>query len=60
MAIIFQHELDRLNGILFTYLITDNKKIMNYEHYLKYAEEQRAKIKNKLLKYILEIFLMVC
>lgn len=47
MAIIFQHELNHLNGVLFTDLITDNKKIMDYDAYLKYRDEQRAKSKEK-------------
>lgn len=45
MSIIIQHELDHLNGILFTDLITDNKKILDYDSYLKYRDEQREKKK---------------
>lgn len=45
MAIIIQHELDHLNGILFSDLITDNKKILDYDSYLKYIDEQKKENK---------------
>ncbi|MDD3480777.1 MAG: peptide deformylase [Patescibacteria group bacterium] len=39
LSIIVQHEYDHLNGILFTDKLTDNKKILDYDHYLKMRKD---------------------
>ena len=39
-AIVYQHEIDHLNGILFTDRIKDIKTLVTYENYLKYYEKK--------------------
>ena len=35
-AIVYQHEIDHLNGIIFTDHVKDNTSIVTYENYDKY------------------------
>ena len=39
-AIVYQHEIDHLNGYLFTDKIKDNKTLVTYENFVKYYESE--------------------
>ena len=39
-AIVYQHEIDHLDGILFTDRIKDIKTLVTYDNYLKYYEKE--------------------
>ena len=38
-SIVYQHEIDHLNGFLFTDKVEDNSTLVTYENYQKYYEE---------------------
>ena len=38
-SIVYQHEIDHLDGYLFTDKVEDNSTLVTYENYLKYYEE---------------------
>ncbi len=38
-AVVYQHEIDHLDGILFTDKVSDNKSLVSYSNYLKYHEK---------------------
>ena len=42
-AIVYQHEIDHLDGILFTDRVTDNKSLVTYDNFIKYYEEKYRK-----------------
>ena len=50
-AIVYQHEIDHLDGILFTDKVSDNKSLVSNSNYLKYHEKKRI-LKKFLLKNI--------
>ena len=39
-SVVFQHEIDHLDGILFTDRVTDNKSIVTYSNYIKFHEKK--------------------
>ena len=39
-SVVFQHEIDHLDGILFTDRVTDNKSIVTYTNYIKFYEKK--------------------
>ena len=47
-AIVYQHEIDHLDGILFTDRVTDNKSLVTYDNFIKYYEEKYRKEVRKL------------
>ena len=42
-SIVYQHEIDHLNGYLFTDKVEDNSTLVTYENYQKYYEEEYKK-----------------
>ena len=42
-SIVYQHEVDHLEGFLFTDKVYDNSSLVTYENYLKYHEEEYKK-----------------
>ena len=49
-SIVYQHEIDHLNGTLFTDLIDDNKSIITYENYKDYYIDRYEKEMLELIK----------
>ncbi|MBF95630.1 MAG: Peptide deformylase [Alphaproteobacteria bacterium MarineAlpha9_Bin4] len=45
LAVVFQHEIDHLDGVIFTDKVIDNKSLVTYENYKKFYEK----------KYLLEL-----
>ena len=39
-SIVFQHEIDHLDGILFADRVTDNKSLVTYSNYIKFHEKK--------------------
>ena len=50
-AIVYQHEIDHLDGILFTDKVKDKKSLVTYENYIKYYEEDYRQELMKLANY---------
>ena len=50
-AIVYQHEIDHLDGILFTDKVKDKKSLVTYENYIKYYEEDYRLELMKLANY---------
>jgi peptide deformylase len=48
-ARVVQHEVDHLNGILFTDKLTDNTKLMSKKEYIKWKKEKKRVDKNNNL-----------
>jgi len=46
-AIVYQHEIDHLDGILFTDRVINNKSLVTYENYIKFYEK---KYKESIIK----------
>lgn len=42
-SIVYQHEVDHLDGFLFTDKVYDNSSLVTYENYLKYHEKEYKK-----------------
>ncbi|MAH88992.1 MAG: peptide deformylase [Pelagibacterales bacterium] len=42
-SIVYQHEVDHLDGFLFTDKVYDNSSLVTYENYIKYYEEEYKK-----------------
>ena len=42
-SIVYQHEIDHLDGYLFTDKVEDNSTLVTYENYQKYYEEEYKK-----------------
>ena len=42
-SVVFQHEIDHLDGILFTDRVTDNKSLVTYSNYIKFHEKKYLK-----------------
>lgn len=39
-AVVYQHEIDHLDGVLFTDKVKDNKSLVSYRNYIKFFEEE--------------------
>lgn len=48
-SIVYQHEIDHLNGYLFTDKVYDNSSLVTYENYIKYYQDE---YQNELEQYI--------
>ncbi len=42
-AVVYQHEIDHLNGILFTDKVTDKKSLVTYDNFIKFYEKEYIK-----------------
>ena len=51
-AIVYQHEIDHLDGYLFTDKVEDNTSLVTYKNYLKFHQEDYQKELNEFLKKI--------
>ena len=51
-AIVYQHEIDHLDGYLFTDKVEDNTTLVTYKNYLKFHQEDYQKELNEFLKKI--------
>ena len=48
-AIVYQHEIDHLDGFLFTDKVYNNNTLVTYENYLKYYQDQYHKELNNFI-----------
>ena len=48
-AVVYQHEIDHLDGVLFTDKVKNNKTLVTYDNYLKYHD---ANYKDEVKKFI--------
>ena len=49
-AIVYQHEIDHLDGILFTDRVTNNSSLVTYSNYIKFHESKYLKSIDKYFK----------
>ena len=49
-SIVFQHEIDHLNGYLFTDKVYDNSSLVTYENYIKYYQDTYEKELEQFIK----------
>ncbi len=54
-SIVYQHEVDHLDGFLFTDKVEDNTSLVTYENYLKYHEKEYKKELKKFENQVKEL-----